>query len=417
MRFAAFEGSDLVRSVAAVTDRVRPCRFGAVDDRLPSPHPVACHGASRLSDFSRVRVHTSGEFATRERDADETARGAGRDWDGLSTRAGEGTSPSSLDPGTRRLSERHLGVGLERVRIHDDESAHRLTDSIGARGLTIANDVYLGRDVPRAGPERASVVAHELTHVAQQAQAGVPAIQPKLKFTGTPANLARVVSLLNGGLTRSMVSVAASGDVSLVPRPGVGTGPALGGGRDPIHQPLIEDYRRRRGLGPDEGPSDADIKYRRSAAELAAEGRLMAREAALESRLRAVIGDPHDVVMSVSAGSHTIVGSYATGDVDIDDVERLGVHSLIHEIEEQYQKQVRGVAYGSETTGAHASGITAESEVIGATRGPQRIVSSSVNADGTINAVAEVPYTFPDGRVETHVMTITRNNITSVVRK
>jgi hypothetical protein len=38
-------------------------------------------------------------------------------------------------------------------------------------------------------------------------------------------------------------------------------GGLFGGGSDPLHQPIIDRYRRETGLGPGEGPSDAMIKY------------------------------------------------------------------------------------------------------------------------------------------------------------
>jgi hypothetical protein len=93
------------------------------------------------------------------------------------------------------------------------------------------------------------------------------------------------------------------------------------------------------------------------------------------------------------------------------------VHALIHEIEEQFQKQAKGVAYGGETSGAHGEGIKAESEVLGAKRGAQKVVSSKQNADGTLDAVLEIPFTFPDGTTKIQKMTIVANNVTSVTFK
>jgi hypothetical protein len=38
-------------------------------------------------------------------------------------------------------------------------------------------------------------------------------------------------------------------------------------------------------------------------------------------------------------------------------------------------------------------------------------VSATQHADGTIDAVAEVPYTYPDGKVVTTTLTIAKNEV------
>lgn len=45
------------------------------------------------------------------------------------------------------------------------------------------------------------------------------------------------------------------------PRTGFLRGAPFGGVEDPLHQPIIDRYRRETGLRPDEGPSDAMLKY------------------------------------------------------------------------------------------------------------------------------------------------------------
>lgn len=85
--------------------------------------------------------------------------------------------------------------------------------------------------------------------------------------------------------------------------------------------------------------------------------------------------------------------------------------SLIHELVEQYHKQAKKTGYGGETTGAHHEGIEAENAVNGTVRGPQKVVSATQHADGTLDAVVEVPYTYPDGKVVTTTLTITKNDI------
>jgi hypothetical protein len=144
-----------------------------------------------------------------------------------------------------------------------------------------------------------------------------------------------------------------------------------------------------------------------------------AQQKALADRLTTVINDPKDVIMSVSAGSKTLVGSYTTGDFDISDVEALGVGALIHEIVEQYQKQTKSEAFGTVTTGAHGEATKAESEVLtgGAKRGADKLISSTLNADGTMNRVMETLFTSADGKVKTRITTIEKNNIVSVTWK
>ncbi|MCG8418668.1 MAG: hypothetical protein MJE77_12075 [Proteobacteria bacterium] len=87
------------------------------------------------------------------------------------------------------------------------------------------------------------------------------------------------------------------------------------------------------------------------------------------------------------------------------------------ELVEQYHKQVKGTGYGGESSGAHGKGIAAENEVNGTVRGAQKVVRVTQNADRTINAVVEIPYTHPDGRVVTTTLTITENNVTKAEDK
>jgi hypothetical protein len=42
------------------------------------------------------------------------------------------------------------------------------------------------------------------------------------------------------------------------------------------------------------------------------------------------------------------------------------------------------------------------------------LLSSGTNTDGTVNAVVELPYTYPDGRTLTLTLTISHNNISNM---
>ncbi|HYB02145.1 MAG TPA: DUF4157 domain-containing protein, partial [Ktedonobacteraceae bacterium] len=276
-------------------------------------------------------------------------------------------SGQTLSSRERAFFEPRLGHDLSQVRIHADTKSAEMADALNAQAFTVGQHIYFGLGKRQSGSKESDgLLAHELTHVAQQLRIG-PQLQPKLRFTGKEGDVSRAIALLNSGLQQFRVSVDKSGEVSII-------------------QNFVEK------------PPNA-------------------QQQALANRLKTVIDDPKDVMMTVSSGSKTLGGSYATGDFDIADLEIYGVPGLIHEIEEQFQKQVKGLAFGSETTGAHSEAIKAESEVRGAKRGAQKVISSVANADGTLDAVVEIPHTFPDGSVKTMVMTIKSNNIISVTWK
>jgi hypothetical protein len=278
-------------------------------------------------------------------------------------------SNQPLSSEERAFFEPRFGHDFSRVRINADSRSAEMADALNAEAFTVGRDIYFGAGKLRPrNTESDRLLAHELAHVEQQSRMG-PALQPKLKITGKAGHVTRAIALLNSWLQGYRVSIKESGEVSIS-----------------MHTSMN-----------------------------LAEPKPNAQQKALAARLSNVIDDPKEVLMTVSAGSGaTIGGSFATGDFDIADLETYGVAGLIHEIEEQYQKQVKGLDFGSETTGAHKEASKAESEVRGAKRGPQKNISSTANADGTFDAVIEIPHTFPDGKVKTMVMTVKGNNIVSV---
>ena len=68
-----------------------------------------------------------------------------------------------------------LGADFGDVRVHADAHSARAADTLGAKAFTVGRDVFFGpgRYAP-ATPEGRRLLAHELTHVVQQAQ-GAPA--------------------------------------------------------------------------------------------------------------------------------------------------------------------------------------------------------------------------------------------------
>ena len=74
-------------------------------------------------------------------------------------------SGSPLPESLRGYMERRLGADLSAVRTHQGEAAHRVTEALDARALTIGGHVYFNR--PAESGDRV-LLAHELVHVLQQ---------------------------------------------------------------------------------------------------------------------------------------------------------------------------------------------------------------------------------------------------------
>jgi hypothetical protein len=79
-----------------------------------------------------------------------------------------------LDEGTRETVGSGLEDSLADVRVHTDERANALADSVSARAFTTGSDVYFAKDEYKPGSsEGQELLAHELTHVVQQRDAPV----------------------------------------------------------------------------------------------------------------------------------------------------------------------------------------------------------------------------------------------------
>jgi hypothetical protein len=87
-----------------------------------------------------------------------------------------------LDAATRGEFEARLGFDFGGVRIHDDARADESARARGADAYTEGSDVFFrsGAFAPRS-PSGRRLLAHELTHVAQQATAGPPAAEAQLE--------------------------------------------------------------------------------------------------------------------------------------------------------------------------------------------------------------------------------------------
>jgi Domain of unknown function (DUF4157) len=86
---------------------------------------------------------------------------------------------SSLATDARDRFGSGLGDSLRDVRVHTDDTADALAQSVSARAFTTGSDVYFARGEYRPGSSAGDrLLAHELSHVVQQrgAPAGGPLV-------------------------------------------------------------------------------------------------------------------------------------------------------------------------------------------------------------------------------------------------
>ncbi|HEX5081242.1 MAG TPA: DUF4157 domain-containing protein [Blastocatellia bacterium] len=94
-----------------------------------------------------------------------------------------------LDPTTRAYFELRFGNDFSQVRIHTDSRAVESAHAVEALAYTIGNDIVLGAGQYRPGTTAGNnLLAHELTHVVQQAQAPLLARQVQRQTSAEAAS-------------------------------------------------------------------------------------------------------------------------------------------------------------------------------------------------------------------------------------
>jgi hypothetical protein len=74
-------------------------------------------------------------------------------------------SGRAVDPTQAAIAGAQLGVDVSHARVHDDPAAQQATRAMNARAFAHGSDVFLG---PGESESDTALMAHELTHVAQQ---------------------------------------------------------------------------------------------------------------------------------------------------------------------------------------------------------------------------------------------------------
>ncbi len=171
------------------------------------------------------------------------------------------SSGQALEPQTRAFMESRFDHDFSRVRLHTDGQAASSANAVKARAYTVGEHVVFAEGQHTSSTsEGLGLMAHELSHVIQQNSRAIP----ENLSLGNPEDLAEVEARqATHSILEQRKPVLNPSRIS----PQLQKSPI--GESDPIHQPLLEQFRREHGLplsGIDEfgnqvGPTDADIKY------------------------------------------------------------------------------------------------------------------------------------------------------------
>lgn len=353
-----------------------------------SPRQIALlkHLSRLLGGESQGRVTVSSPGDRHEREAHRAAaevmrvrtpEGAGRQAanSAIQETGQSHRSQGGLDPSTREFFESRFGHDFSNVRIHSDRAANESARALQARAYTIGDHVSFASNLYQPGTwQGRRLLAHELAHVVQQSDVSPSSRSHVLSTSLTrtrgdhlqrdfiaTGDTAGFLAMVNNIITvQEEVRIAANGTVTI--RPTTVQGPPT-----------------------------------RDQTEL-----LRALRMAIDDNATTTIEFVHGATSARPSDRNVIVGSYDLGRVDLDDVGQFGMatsHSrmgdnaavqLVHEITEQYRKQVHGEAFGV----AHQAGYAAQERLLGAT-----LVNETpmTRIGGTLGEVTTT-YRYPDGR-------------------
>ncbi len=102
-----------------------------------------------------------------------------------------------LDAGTRAFMEPRFGFDFSHVRVHNDAQAAQNARAVSAQAYTVGQDVVFAADQYEPNrAEGARLLAHELTHVVQQAGGhGIPSSLLQRQPAPAPTRQGRILSL------------------------------------------------------------------------------------------------------------------------------------------------------------------------------------------------------------------------------
>jgi Domain of unknown function (DUF4157) len=161
------EGAPEEEELQAKHDTALAQREGDEEEEIMAKHDSSV--AQREGEEEEEVMAKHDGLAQRE-GAPEVGLAGGGVSDGLAGRidAARG-SGSPLDDGTKSTMEGALGTPLDGVRVHVGGESDQLNQAITAKAFTTGNDVFVRSDQWAPGSSSTQrLMAHELTHVAQQ---------------------------------------------------------------------------------------------------------------------------------------------------------------------------------------------------------------------------------------------------------
>lgn len=221
------------RRAGAVEQETSASGAGSAPAKLaerPAGALASAGPAQRLGPPVQAKLAVGASNDPLEQEADAAAEQVMRSVEGASGSAAPGgVAPASVqrtlqapgqspDAATRAFAETHFGRGLGDVRVHTDGAAAQSAQEINARAYTSGRDIVFGpgQYAPHT-PAGQRLLAHELTHVAQQQAGQTAAVQrdvvnmPPVTITSTRNPVEKAVPGL-GNLAGQGVS---SGGVTL----------------------------------------------------------------------------------------------------------------------------------------------------------------------------------------------------------
>ena len=122
-----------------------------------------------------------------------------------------------LDDQSRAFFEPRFGCDFSRIQVHTGEQAAASASAVNAAAYTVGHNLVFGRNqyAPRTSSGK-QLLAHELTHVVQQAPASSEAIQLSLNVGPSDSPLEREASASANRIANGQSAVATAGGSSSI---------------------------------------------------------------------------------------------------------------------------------------------------------------------------------------------------------